>query len=292
MGAPGLGVCGFYDIASRWSSRVSFTQRAYVEMTGTNPTNLKPGEGAAFMDGREQVHSWPRCRLLLLGIYLDGAEEVLRGVESGIGHVRGSTFSGSDSPDCLADLCRDRRQAIWTLRAARRVVSLVTDWPGQAALTEILRTAKGVLHDLCDVEVPTDRKLPVEGRLRRLIERIGSQRAAIRKYRPQRTWQQVDALARLVMLDDERFVTLSARHWALALGCSPGLVATLPSWKAAMELTGRGRNGGKAKTLPLTDKMLASIELKRLIKEHDRNFVPSPLDDDPKSVQFVNRPRR
>jgi hypothetical protein len=77
---------------------------------------------------------------------------------------------------------------------------------------------------------------------------------------------------------DHRFVHKSQREWAKALGCSVGLVAKLPFWKATMKQSGRGKGEKKPKAVPMSDEGWAMVGegerdecLRKLIDEQERD---------------------
>jgi len=92
---------------------------------------------------------------------------------------------------------------------------------------------------------------------------------------------------------DPSFVHKTLREWAAAIGCSEGLISTLPFWREVAEQTGRARKGKAPHVVRLTEKLLSATadpqaELQRLIGEHQADAEPSPLETGPVDHQ----PRR
>jgi hypothetical protein len=100
---------------------------------------------------------------------------------------------------------------------------------------------------------------------------------------------------RLAKADPNFVKQPSCRRWADKIGCSTGLVQSLPFWQETMAKTGRGRKGkGHApKACSLTKNIeavvgeddegseAAEIKQNQLIAEQKADSEPSPLEDDP-----------
>ena len=86
---------------------------------------------------------------------------------------------------------------------------------------------------------------------------------------------------------DPSFVRGGVREWAKEIGCSTDTVHKTPFWNKTMEKTGRGRGKGAIPTIcSLTQQLEAELgeedeELKRVMEDQEKDYEPSPLDDDP-----------
>jgi hypothetical protein len=104
------------------------------------------------------------------------------------------------------------------------------------------------------------------------------------------TAKQANTKAMELARKDRSFVSRSLREWSKAIGCSVGLVVKLPLWKATMTRYGRGQEDKlpAPKALSLTSNLEATLreaELEELIADHNADFEPSVLDDDPPESQ-------
>jgi hypothetical protein len=78
------------------------------------------------------------------------------------------------------------------------------------------------------------------------------------------------------------------------IGCSVGLIAKTPAWKAFQAAKKEGRQPKKSKTVRLTSKSqkiigTEDLEVQRLINEQKADSEPSPLENTPEPVKVYGR---
>ncbi|MGD9690829.1 MAG: hypothetical protein AB7K52_14225 [Phycisphaerales bacterium] len=132
------------------------------------------------------------------------------------------------------------------------------------------------------------------------------------------TWEEASVAARRLLANDDTFATKTAREWADAIGCSAGLVVTLPSWKAIQEGKKKAAGVQKDSSHPPVVSLTKSLEqnvdqsgrlgkaigasigatptpreiaLKNLIQESERDAEPSSTDDRLLPPPRINRRR-
>jgi hypothetical protein len=89
----------------------------------------------------------------------------------------------------------------------------------------------------------------------------------------------------------------TARDLSRAIGCSLGMVSSLPSWQAVQEQRAKGREPKQPKVVSLTRKMqqatgVEDSQLAKLINEQRADAEPSPLDDDAPDSRDEGSPRK
>ena len=255
------------------------------------------------------IHPWPKVRLFILSTWLSAAEETVRDFVSGFLYGRAAILGNPDGPphnlsrsawnELCARIQTDRLKAIKTVRSARQIAATVDDWPKSKQPVAALTAMKKALHKASappSRKLLAKKKLPTERLMLSTADRLEKLAGKVRAFRIRLSSEDADLLARELWRADPEFMNKTAAQWASAIGCATGLVPSLSAWEEAMELTGRGRKQGlrKRKTIPLTDKVITSMTLKRLTEEQDRDYEPSPLENDPGARhrrKAVNRKR-
>ncbi len=214
------------------------------------------------------AHPWPRVRLCLLADFVSAGADALFDL-----------LTCYRRPRALwGDLPTIKREAVSTLRRARRLAAVERDWPGSARLIVLLDHA---------LTLARSAPLAPEGAIRRRWLRLESVAERIQAFHLRLTHEAAEVRAREILLVDPSFINATARQWSSRIGCSEGVVGTLPAWEEAVEKTGRQRSRSLSprRMEPLTDKLLDT-----LIAEQERDDSSGGLAGMPRGPRRpVNR---